>query len=918
MNREKNGSPLPVSFALLVLLSFAQFAPVAGPSPQSGQGGAGSSGCSRVSFVESDLAPGAFWYVSLDGNRNFSKSNGISFCVGQGNHSYSIGSPMTFGNGKPAYTAVPSSGNLTVTGSGPTLVNTTFKFQGSTIDAESGSGIFSGLSPTMKTITVAAGQPIIGRVALTENNAWQAAIPLIGVPSWGNASSSFWLVNAPIPNGTSNQVAAVNLVAPQSAGTYYLIFASYTDSPAGIASETGGSLPPSWKSGMGLASLNRSQILQAQQYGYALSDILNDTSKDTHYIDFMAVDVIEVLVGSGSLVTFSERGLPAGAPWWVTIDGGTQVSSSGKVSFLLAEGTHKFRASSVDGVAASPQSGEIQVVGNPLDVTINYTVVGVTRFAPRITGWLHTDGPLIMNQDDQPVRLEGLNDWGMEVGNGWPVVTNDTCGGSWEPNFQSIINQGYDNVSEWGFNFVRFPLSWANLEPLPPTAEPNGTLIHHWNEAYVAAASDVVGNLTARGIAVIIDLHQVYMSPAFKNFTSPYPYSSQCEGNGMPSWLYPDAPALEQKFGDYGAAGYAECAFLANLPEPGVKVKPLDGFINAWRFIASKFASNDLVVGADIINELYFTPFDSCGRLTGTSADFSLHAFYLKVGDALRAVNPNLLLVFEGGPADPSPTSNLSGPLPVNTVYSFHYYPSSWNSGLFDAQVSFAHNMNVPVWLGEFNFKFVDGGPSDPNWIRDTLQLQKAAEAEGVSLSFWGLAGPDGITWWAPDSQILRTDTTTLGVVEQGLTVGYYWGTVTETGLPEGTPWSVNINGLTVSTSNSTITFPVLNGTYSIEAEAGASGLNACPTTLAVAGRDATAAAQFANFPCLWSLVPYFLVVAGVAVAAVAVAVLLRSRSLTARVRRSLGAGRASSSGEALHMAALSAKVFNVAGTLIY
>src|SRR2546428_12476170 len=165
-----------------------------------------------------------------------------------------------------------------------------------------------------------------------------------------------------------------------------------------------------------------------------------------------------------------------------------------------------------------------------------------SRVAPRITGWLHTQGGQILDEKEQPVRFEGMNLGAPLVnGFGYPLVDDSACT-TWWDGYDKIVRHGYDNISRWGFNLVRAQFSWADLEPFPPTINQDGSITHHWNQYYLKAMDNIVSNLTSRGIALIPDIGQFYWSPAFK-----HPYTSgYCQGGGMPVWLYPNAASLQK------------------------------------------------------------------------------------------------------------------------------------------------------------------------------------------------------------------------------------------------------------------------------------------------------------------------------------------------------------------------------------
>ena len=300
--------------------------------------------------------------------------------------------------------------------------------------------------------------------------------------------------------------------------------------------------------------------------------------------------------------------------------------------------------------------------------------------------------------------------------------------------------------------------------------------------------------------------------------------------------------------------------------------------------MASRYAGNDLVVGADVLNEFYFTPFQQCQEYTGVSADYTLHTFYTSLGDVIREADPSLLLIFEGGPADPTEATNVQGPFPPNSVYSFHYYPPSWNAQLFDYQVAFARSLGVPVWIGEWNFKFTDGAAHspDPNWVNDSKSLMLAAEQQGVSWAYEGYdyydQGASGVAWFGPPGgDALNYSPQTAALIRQGLSDGYYNLTATLVGAAPGSAWTFDLGGWSRSSATASISFPALNGTYSYAATVGGRVTNG---TFEVEGSDADLTLHAAGPPtsAVYAALPYVTAVSVAAVLAGAYMVKRRGR----------------------------------------
>lgn len=332
--------------------------------------------------------------------------------------------------------------------------------------------------------------------------------------------------------------------------------------------------------------------------------------------------------------------------------------------------------------------------------------------APRIEGWLRTVNGRIVDAKGRPIRFMGVDDGRMNPGAG-NVPTE--CGQDWG----ELRDSEFENVAAFGFNSIRLGVTWANLEPDPPTRNPDGSLTHHWNEKYLTALDRVVQEFGARQVAVILDMHQAGWSPGFDSRNP-----NRCEGSGMPVWLYPEGPDTD--------GSEAKCNFFANRAEPGVSTRPRDGFISAWKFLAARYGDNPTVVAADMLNE----PPSVC------DGD-QVEDFYLKVGLAIRKVNPKILLIYEDNAYTGYSKYGflLNDPLPLpNTVYSWHFYPPDWKSGRRDLEkhLERARRWNVPFWIGEFNaFHYATGEDYPATWAEDLRQMMEFCAENDIGWSLW-------------------------------------------------------------------------------------------------------------------------------------------------------------------------------------
>ena len=336
--------------------------------------------------------------------------------------------------------------------------------------------------------------------------------------------------------------------------------------------------------------------------------------------------------------------------------------------------------------------------------------------AKRILGPLHTDGKRLVGSNGT-VRLLGLDEPGLVSGSGNNKLTNpDSCGDGYLP----VPDKEFDDFRRLGFNSVRLGVSWANMEPDPPTAGRPA-----WNLQYLTAVDDAVRGFTSRGIAVVLDMHANNLSPAFKD-----PKPGRCEGSGLPVWLFPQPDATTPKS--------AECAFLKGGSWPGGPSDPQAGYAAAWSMLARRYASNELVVAADIFNE----------PSTAGCRDLDMLPFYRRVGTAIRAADPNLVLIYQDNAAHHGGYL-LTSPLEMpNVVYSFHLYPLDWADGepLLAAHLEHVSGWSQPVWIGEFGvFREKGRGQEpDPHWLPDLAAMMRYCRERGVGWAFHQYAGGRG------------------------------------------------------------------------------------------------------------------------------------------------------------------------------
>ena len=418
--------------------------------------------------------------------------------------------------------------------------------------------------------------------------------------------------------------------------------------------------------------------------------------------------------------------------------------------------------------------------------------VAGTTAAPRpaaaaTVGPLHTNGndDRIYDAAGNQVRLVGFNWNGTENGGrADKQKIADGCGVVWRTPADPIGGQSfnyddaYTRIAALGYNVLRVPISWNNLEPIAPTwSAATGTYAHDWNETYLNDIRSMVTKARAAGLMVILDMHQDYWSPALHRITNWDGSSGYCEGVGMPRWMYPTADnkaTTTQNTDFYQSMNW----FFRNMHDPLATTthqSPWQLLYAAWDKLAyefspaSGFAAADAVVGADVFNEPYWSYVGGsppAGQTVLEAAGARLKTFYEAIGPAITARNPSWLLFFQdstGGynAANPSvretPTMTAKPAVPGNWVYSAHIYAFSY--GVFsdgvvrhdDFGITVANQLlanarawKVPLYIGEFtNFSVgVDARQMTESSMAQTRLFLDWAKTNRVNWTFWAYVNP--------------------------------------------------------------------------------------------------------------------------------------------------------------------------------
>ena len=445
--------------------------------------------------------------------------------------------------------------------------------------------------------------------------------------------------------------------------------------------------------------------------------------------------------------------------------GSDYVAQSGTLTFAAGETTKTIQVAAIGDSVVEANEGFTVVLSGPTNATLadgvgagtitnddttpptlptlSISDVSVIEGDPGTgsgaSGWLSTSGNQIVDSSGRSVQIAGVNWFGFESSNLAPH-------GLWTRGYKEMMDQ----MSDLGFNTIRLPFS---TEMLHTSAAPNGIDFSKNPDLKGLSALQIMDKIVDYagqiGLKIILDHHR-----------------SDSGAGTSANGLWYDAQHSDAQW------------------------------VSDWQMLATRYASNTAVIGADLHNEPYNGTWGG-----GGANDWAAAAE--RAGNAIGAVNANWLIFVEGVGSYQGQNywwgGNLMGvkdrPIDLNVdnklVYSPHDYPHSvyaqpWFEGdnfaaglpaKFDQMWGYIYKEGIaPVYIGEFGTKLTD--PKDAPWLEAITSYMSgdldnngthdiAAGKQGVSWTFWA---------WNPNSG------------DTGGVVGDDWKTVNQAKMAYLTP----------------------------------------------------------------------------------------------------------------------------------
>jgi len=251
-----------------------------------------------------------------------------------------------------------------------------------------------------------------------------------------------------------------------------------------------------------------------------------------------------------------------------------------------------------------------------------------------------------------------------------------------------------DVAKSMGFNVIRLPVSWAELEPSSG----------RFSAAYLDAVKKIVDLAAENGMYVVVDMHQLKM-------------------DGFPAWVVPRLKTSDQT----AAAFWRNSALQLEL-------------VKAWKTLASVLKDRSAVAGYDLLNEPYG------GTIMWQDFAPVLNEFYSRLIPEIRNVDAGHIIFFE-------PTEGVCilgehialRPTGTNLAFSPHFYVSgsaeylaNVAQQLYNLTVS---TWKIPLWIGEFGGLSID--LTDTETLHSLAVTLNLFDRYALGWAYWSLAETD-------------------------------------------------------------------------------------------------------------------------------------------------------------------------------
>jgi len=374
-----------------------------------------------------------------------------------------------------------------------------------------------------------------------------------------------------------------------------------------------------------------------------------------------------------------------------------------------------------------------------------------------------------MSQNNKIIRTDGSHF--IDI-NGNPVIPhgiNMVCKNKELGYIGNYTKEDFIFLKSKGFNIIRLGIFWDAVEPEPC----------RYNDEYLSKIDNIISLAGEQGIAIYLDMHQDLYGIKFED--------------GAPEWAtltdnqehirtvlwsesYLISPAVQHAFDN----------FWDNTPaSDGTGIQA--HYINMWKHVAERYADNPYVIGYDLMNEPFpgssgakvgeivmsvigngseeeLAVLDdqnelmklivSIEEITSVFEETLLMPFYNKLGQAVRSVDANSLIMFEsnyfanaGIPSHVDLLRNDDGNVLPGQAYVPHGYDilvdtESYNTGgnervdiIFASLGATIERLALPTLIGEWGC-YPDASEAQISQAEHLLDLFKSMNIGNTYFDF--------------------------------------------------------------------------------------------------------------------------------------------------------------------------------------
>jgi len=817
------------------------------PSPSSGSVTVGGTNVTvRITFVPSytvtfdasGLPIGSEWSATLAGSSQATSGPSLNFSEPNGSYAFTVEAS--------GYAATPSSGNVTVAGA-PVVQTVDFVIARgfySITFGEHGSG--------------SSGVYWEVQLYIEANHSYQYDVStgrsIVFAEPNGTYNYSVYVFSAgyvPTPrNGTVTVAGANATVSIEFQPTYSVTFTETgLRSGADWSVTLNGSTESTTSTSLSIGESNGSYAFRVGATGYKATPASGNVTVSGAPVS----EAIAFAISAGNYtVTFYETGLRSGSvSWGIDLSGEFEETSGTSIGFVRPNGSFAFSVFVYSsGFQPSPSSGTVTVNGTDVARTIEFqTLYSVTFTASGLaTGaeWSVTLNGSTQYSNNTTLGFSEMNGSypftarstgytatpasGSVTVSGAPVVTpidfalgpgdylvrfNETglvlAGEFWSVNLQAVPNGSYQSEESQG--------------PSIAFAEPNGTYSFTVNflNGYVASPASGTRVISGSNVSVAIAFSAVY-SVTFTTRGLPRGAEWSVTLNGSTQSGFGTNLSFEETNGSYpfsvNATGYTATPSSGTAIVSGATVLVPIAFAIAPGYYSVSFREHGLPANGTSW-EVVLAPRSSNGSSVFEDTNNSTVSFSEPNGTYQFAV------YIVGNGFAPSPANGTVAVAGTNVTQAIAFLPTF--------SVTFAESGLPAGWLWSVT---LNGSTLYSSSTSLSLREPNGTYAFTAAASGY-VAAPSAGNLTVAGGPVNRSITFTRSFQQ-------YSVTFTETGLPEGTAWNVTLNGTTLGSNTSSISFNETNGSYSFSVGAVA-GFAASPESgrVLVSGGAVSLAVEF-------------------------------------------------------------------------